>query len=48
MQESLDRYKWLRRGIGIMETIPKSPAGMVLRRVLVEGYEKEFKAYAKL
>ncbi|KAG1855931.1 hypothetical protein F4604DRAFT_1685590 [Suillus subluteus] len=41
VQERLGRYKWLRGGIGIVETIPKSPNGKVLRRVLVEGYEKE-------
>ncbi|KAG1849254.1 hypothetical protein F4604DRAFT_1935052 [Suillus subluteus] len=48
VQERLGRYKWLRGGIGIVETIPKSPTGKVLRRMLVEGYEKEVKANAKL
>lgn len=48
VQEHLSRYKWLRGGIGIVEAIPKSPTGKVLRRVLVEGYEKEVKANAKL
>ncbi|KAG1854468.1 hypothetical protein DFJ58DRAFT_683981 [Suillus subalutaceus] len=48
VQGRLSRYKWLRGGIGIVETIPKSPTGKVLRRVLVEGYEKEVKANAKL
>ncbi|KAG2066900.1 acetyl-CoA synthetase-like protein [Suillus decipiens] len=48
VQECLSRYKWLRGGIGIVETIPKSPTGKVLRRVLIEGYEKEVKASAKL
>ncbi|KAG1855928.1 hypothetical protein F4604DRAFT_1590599 [Suillus subluteus] len=48
VQERLSRYKWLRGGIGIVETIPKSPTGKVLRRVLVERYEKEVKANAKL
>ncbi|KAG2344422.1 acetyl-CoA synthetase-like protein [Suillus weaverae] len=48
VRERLSRYKWLRGGIGIVETIPKSPTGKVLRRVLVEGYEKEAKANAKL
>ncbi|KAG2147414.1 uncharacterized protein EDB93DRAFT_1250560 [Suillus bovinus] len=48
VQERLSRYKWLRGGIGIVETIPKSPTGKVLRRVLVEGYERDAKANAKL
>ncbi|KAG1758291.1 hypothetical protein EDD22DRAFT_850150 [Suillus occidentalis] len=48
VQEHLSRYKWLRGGIGIVEAIPKSPTGKVLRRVLVEAYEKEVKANAKL
>ncbi|KAG1882793.1 hypothetical protein F4604DRAFT_1678286 [Suillus subluteus] len=48
VQERLSRYKWLRGGIGIVEAIPKLPTGKVLRRVLVEGYEKGAKANAKL
>ncbi|KAG1726905.1 hypothetical protein EDB19DRAFT_1897598 [Suillus lakei] len=48
VQERLSRYKWLRGGIGIVGAIPKSPTGKVLRRVLVEGYEKEVKTNAKL
>ncbi|KAG2123809.1 hypothetical protein DEU56DRAFT_828795 [Suillus clintonianus] len=48
VQERLSRYKWLRGGIGIVEMIPKSPTGKVLRRVLVEEYEREAKAMAKL
>ncbi|KAG1758293.1 hypothetical protein EDD22DRAFT_972261 [Suillus occidentalis] len=40
VQERLSRYKWLRGGIGCVETIPKSPTGKVLRRMLVEEYEK--------
>ncbi|KAG2033462.1 hypothetical protein BDR03DRAFT_1002101 [Suillus americanus] len=48
VQERLSRYKWLRGGIGIVETIPKLPTGKVLRRVLVEEYEKGVKANAKL
>ncbi|KAG0708433.1 hypothetical protein DFH29DRAFT_870962 [Suillus ampliporus] len=39
VQERLSQYKWLRGGIKIVETIPKSPTGKVLRRVLVEEYE---------
>jgi len=48
VQERLSRYKWLRGGMGIVEAIPKSPTGKVLRRVLVEQYEKEVNAKAKL
>ncbi|KAG1737862.1 uncharacterized protein EDB91DRAFT_1237828 [Suillus paluster] len=44
VQERLSRYKWLRGGIKIVETIPKSPTGKVLRRVLVEEYERQAKA----
>lgn len=48
VQERLSRFKWLRGGIEIVETIPKLPTGKVLRRVLVEGYEKQVKVNAKL
>jgi acyl-CoA synthetase (AMP-forming)/AMP-acid ligase II len=48
VQERLSRYKWLRGGIGIVEAIPKLPTGKVLRRTLIDGYEKEVKASAKL
>ncbi|KAG2032684.1 hypothetical protein BDR03DRAFT_1015035 [Suillus americanus] len=48
VQERLSRYKRLRGGVGFVETIPKSPTGKVLRRVLVEGYEKEVKRNANL
>ncbi|KAG2032682.1 hypothetical protein BDR03DRAFT_935905 [Suillus americanus] len=48
VQEHLSRYKWLRGGIGIVEMIPKSPTGKVLRQVLVERYEKGVKTNAKL
>ncbi|KAG1732676.1 uncharacterized protein EDB91DRAFT_1084706 [Suillus paluster] len=48
VKERLSRYKWLRGGIGIVEMIPKSPTGKVLRRVLMEEYEREVKAKAKL
>jgi len=48
VQERLSRYKWLRGGIGIVETIPKLPTGKVLRRVLVEEYEKVMNAKPKL
>ncbi|OJA19509.1 hypothetical protein AZE42_03213 [Rhizopogon vesiculosus] len=48
VQERLSRYKWLRGGMGIVEAIPKSPTGKVLRRILVEQYEKEVNTKAKL
>ncbi|KAG1882795.1 hypothetical protein F4604DRAFT_1678288 [Suillus subluteus] len=48
VQERLSRYKWLRGGIGRVEMIPKSPTGKVLRRILVEEYERDMKAEAKL
>ncbi|KAG1769120.1 hypothetical protein EV702DRAFT_705790 [Suillus placidus] len=44
VQERLSRYKWLRGGIGIVESIPKSPTGKVLKRVLVEQFDREAKA----
>ncbi|KAG6901502.1 hypothetical protein C0995_011052 [Termitomyces sp. Mi166 len=40
-QEQLSKYKWLRGGIEVVDEIPKSPTGKVLRRVLVDKYEKE-------
>jgi len=48
VEKQLSRYKWLRGGIGIVEAIPKSPTGKVLRRMLVEAYEKDVKVKAKL
>ncbi|KAG1735180.1 hypothetical protein EDB19DRAFT_1995302 [Suillus lakei] len=48
VQERLSRYKWLRGGIGIVEMIPKSPTGKVLRRILVEEYERDVKAKARM
>jgi len=39
-EQSLSKYKWLRGGIEIIDEIPKSPTGKVLRRVLQERYEK--------
>ncbi|KII90716.1 hypothetical protein PLICRDRAFT_52417 [Plicaturopsis crispa FD-325 SS-3] len=40
-QENLSKYKWLRGGIGIVDEIPKSPTGKVLRRVLQDKHEKK-------
>ncbi|KAL1658916.1 hypothetical protein GGF50DRAFT_92302 [Schizophyllum commune] len=36
----LIRHKWLRGGIEVVGEIPKNPTGKVLRRVLVERYER--------
>ncbi|KAL1714058.1 hypothetical protein EV715DRAFT_210390 [Schizophyllum commune] len=36
----LSRHKWLRGGIEVVGEIPKNPTGKVLRRVLVERYER--------
>ncbi|OAX33941.1 acetyl-CoA synthetase-like protein [Rhizopogon vinicolor AM-OR11-026] len=44
VRESLSKYKWLRGGIEVVDEIPKSPTGKVLRRQLVEKYENEHKA----
>ncbi|KAF9046143.1 amp dependent CoA ligase [Panaeolus papilionaceus] len=39
----LSKYKHLRGGIEVVNEIPKSPTGKVLRRVLQDKYEKELK-----
>ncbi|RXW14327.1 hypothetical protein EST38_g11522 [Candolleomyces aberdarensis] len=41
IQGSLSKYKWVRGGFEIVDQIPKSPTGKVLRRVLVDKFEKE-------
>ncbi|KAH8829590.1 hypothetical protein DL96DRAFT_1708713 [Flagelloscypha sp. PMI_526] len=46
-QENLSKYKWLRGGIQVVNEIPKLPTGKVLRRVLVERYEKSLKKQTK-
>ncbi|KAF8800324.1 acetyl-CoA synthetase-like protein [Phlegmacium glaucopus] len=38
-KKNLSRYKWLRGGIQVVDEIPKSPTGKVLRRVLQDRYE---------
>lgn len=43
-RERLSKYKWLRGGIEVVEAIPKSATGKVLRRVLQDKYEKELKS----
>ncbi|KAG9316024.1 hypothetical protein JVU11DRAFT_3686 [Chiua virens] len=44
VRESLSRYKWLRGGIAVVDQIPKSPTGKVLRRALVDEYEAKQRA----
>ncbi|KIM54632.1 hypothetical protein SCLCIDRAFT_136462 [Scleroderma citrinum Foug A] len=41
VRERLSRYKWLRGGIAVVNEIPKSSTGKVLRRQLVDRYEAE-------
>lgn len=41
---NLSKYKWLRGGIEVVDEIPKSPTGKVLRRVLQEQYEARVKS----
>ncbi|PCH40151.1 amp dependent CoA ligase [Wolfiporia cocos MD-104 SS10] len=45
---NLSKYKWLRGGIEVVDEIPKSPTGKVLRRTLQDRYEERAKARAKL
>lgn len=40
-KENLSKYKWLRGGIEVVDEIPKSPTGKVLRRILQDIYEKK-------
>ncbi|RPA97933.1 acetyl-CoA synthetase-like protein [Choiromyces venosus 120613-1] len=35
------KLKWLRGGVRFLDTIPKSPTGKILRRVLRDGMDKE-------
>ncbi|KAG7089545.1 hypothetical protein E1B28_011218 [Marasmius oreades] len=41
--QNLSKYKWLRGGFEVVEEIPKSPTGKVLRRVLVDLYDQRLK-----
>lgn len=43
-EKELSRYKWLKGGIAVVDSIPKSPTGKVLRRLLQESHAKEQKA----
>jgi len=42
-KKNLSKYKWLRGGIQVVDAIPKSPTGKVLRRVLQDQYEAKAK-----
>lgn len=42
-KENLSKYKWLRGGFEIVDEIPKSPTGKVLRRVLQDRHERWLK-----
>lgn len=42
-KNNLSKYKWLRGGIQVVDEIPKSPTGKVLRRVLQDRYEANAK-----
>ncbi|KII90717.1 hypothetical protein PLICRDRAFT_174091 [Plicaturopsis crispa FD-325 SS-3] len=46
-KKNLSKYKWLRGGFEIVDEIPKSPTGKVLRRVLQDRYEEERKKRTK-
>jgi acyl-coenzyme A synthetase/AMP-(fatty) acid ligase len=48
VKETLSKFKQLRGGIEVVDAIPKSPTGKVLRRVLQERYEAGHKVVAKL
>ena len=41
-------YKKLRGGVRFVDTIPKSPSGKILRRVIKEQIRAEMKPKAKL
>ncbi|KAI0345746.1 amp dependent CoA ligase [Trametopsis cervina] len=47
-KKTLSRYKWLRGGYEVVDAIPKSPTGKVLRRILQEQYEQRHAAQPKL
>jgi len=42
-RDNLSKFKWLRGGIEIINEIPKSPTGKVLRRLLQEEYHQRMK-----
>ncbi|TCD62312.1 hypothetical protein EIP91_007079 [Steccherinum ochraceum] len=42
--KNLSKYKWLRGGVEVVDSIPKSPTGKVLRRKLQDKFEAELAA----
>lgn len=48
VQKSLTKYKWVRGGYEVVDEIPKSPTGKVLRRVLVDQYNQSLKEQEKV
>lgn len=48
VQACLSRYKWLRGGIAVINEIPKSSTGKVLRRQLVDQYDATRTTMARL
>ncbi|KAJ3484237.1 hypothetical protein NLI96_g5759 [Meripilus lineatus] len=48
VKKNLSPYKWLRGGLEVVQEIPKSPTGKVLRRHLQDKYEEQSKSRAKL
>ncbi|KAL1857999.1 hypothetical protein Plec18170_003223 [Paecilomyces lecythidis] len=43
VKEKKARYKWLKGGVELVEDIPKSPTGKILRRVLRDAEIKKHK-----
>ncbi|KAI0785242.1 hypothetical protein C8Q75DRAFT_722835 [Abortiporus biennis] len=45
VKHNLSSYKWLRGGFEIVNEIPKSPTGKVLRRILQDHYEQQIRRH---
>jgi len=48
VKKGLSRYKWVKGGFEVVDQIPRSPNGKILRRVLRERYEAQFSERSKL
>lgn len=44
VEEHMARYKWLKGGVEFIDTVPKSPTGKILRRVLKDKEAQARKA----